>query len=89
MDEEETGGDVSLGLATLEQIVEELGRRYICVVVGVDGIPGDVDVGFCTCYTHGSPVHAIGLTTWIKEFILEEGREARSESDECDEDGEG
>lgn len=75
MAEQDEGSDVPLGLATVEQMVTELGKRHTCVILATDGEPGQPpDQIYTACFYQGSTVHAAGLCDWLKEYLIEGAR---------------
>lgn len=65
---DEPAGDVDLSLATLDQIVDELGRRHATAVVVLVDNCRDGDQGFAVL-TRGSAVTAIGGLAQAMSFI--------------------
>lgn len=69
--EQDQGSDVPLGLATTEQLVCELQRRHVALLVVADGeIGATTGVDVTQVWVGGSRVHALGLAEWARQFLV-------------------
>lgn len=62
--------EVELRLASTNQIIHELGRRFRSVVVGVDNVRGEKkNTSRPAYYWRGGAFAAIGLSMWLADQI--------------------
>lgn len=72
-DNTESHVDVSLGLATTEQIFDEIARRFETVLLVTDGAAhgqSGTACGMADIQLHGNPFTVIGMARWAGEEIL-------------------
>lgn len=80
----ESHADVSLGLATTEQIFSELAERFETVLLVTDGAScgqNDGILGTCEYRPKGNPFTLIGLSEWAGREILRDMMERQDGSD--------
>lgn len=72
-DQSESHADVSLGLATTEQIFHELAERFETVLLVTDGAScgqNGTTLGMADIQLHGNPFTVVGMARWAGEEIL-------------------
>lgn len=68
-----TDRDTPLSLATLPQIVDELGKRFDCVVLACDGMPGQPEGTVAGEFHYcGNLMRAVGLSVVIRNLLTSE-----------------